>query len=207
VCDFGLSRLNTAQNQQTMQKICGTVAYLAPEVYMGESFTTKADIFRYRLNFVTNLSSCFISLGIVLWEIVNRTLKGTYESPYMEYNYKFDYQILLGVSQHNQRPSMLACCPTELREAIYSCLADRPEKRPSAEDIQKSMINIQKNYKENEESWNQLFETAKEEMSMKAQGQDNSKEDNSLTADNSSKDGEDQIKTIDSKEQEENHNL
>jgi serine/threonine protein kinase len=46
VCDFGLSRFNTTNNLATMNKICGTVSYLAPEVYMGEKFTDKADIFR-----------------------------------------------------------------------------------------------------------------------------------------------------------------
>jgi serine/threonine protein kinase len=46
VCDFGLSRFNTSSNMATFTKICGTVAYLAPEVYMGETYTDKSDIYR-----------------------------------------------------------------------------------------------------------------------------------------------------------------
>jgi serine/threonine protein kinase len=46
VCDFGLSRFNTTQNMQTMNKIVGTVNYLAPEVYLGETYTDKADVYR-----------------------------------------------------------------------------------------------------------------------------------------------------------------
>ena len=51
VCDFGLSRFNTSNNMATMSKVCGTVSYLAPEVYSGELFTSKADIFRFKFKF------------------------------------------------------------------------------------------------------------------------------------------------------------
>lgn len=46
VCDFGLARFNTANNLNTFTKVCGTVPYLAPEVYTGEPYSAKADIFR-----------------------------------------------------------------------------------------------------------------------------------------------------------------
>jgi serine/threonine protein kinase len=41
---MGLARFNTQQNQQSMAKIVGTYAYLAPEVFFNEKFTDKSDI-------------------------------------------------------------------------------------------------------------------------------------------------------------------
>jgi serine/threonine protein kinase len=45
VCDFGLARFNTDTSKETLGKMRGTFAYCAPEVYFGERFTTKSDVF------------------------------------------------------------------------------------------------------------------------------------------------------------------
>jgi len=42
----------------------GTFAYCAPEVYHGQTYTPKADVY---------------SFSIVLWELMVRCLKGIYE--------------------------------------------------------------------------------------------------------------------------------
>lgn len=47
MADFGLSRFNTPNNMATMNKVVGTINYLAPEVSNGGTFTDKADMFRY----------------------------------------------------------------------------------------------------------------------------------------------------------------
>lgn len=47
VCDFGLSRFNTGSNLETLVKMRGTFAYCSPEVYFGEQFSTKSDVYRY----------------------------------------------------------------------------------------------------------------------------------------------------------------
>jgi serine/threonine protein kinase len=45
VGDFGLSRFNTDTHKETLGKMRGTFAYCAPEVYFGEAFSTKSDVF------------------------------------------------------------------------------------------------------------------------------------------------------------------
>lgn len=52
VADFGLSRFNTLSNHSSLGRICGTMAYCAPEVYKGERFGVKSDI--YSLGIVSN---------------------------------------------------------------------------------------------------------------------------------------------------------
>jgi serine/threonine protein kinase len=60
LCDMGLARFNTADRSQTMNRLCGTFAYVAPELYSGGSYTDKSDVF---------------SASIVLWEIIIRVIK------------------------------------------------------------------------------------------------------------------------------------
>jgi serine/threonine protein kinase len=59
---MGLARFSNPQSKDTMDRLCGTYSYLAPEIFFGNSYTTKADIF---------------SMGIILWEIVTRLINGT----------------------------------------------------------------------------------------------------------------------------------
>lgn len=107
MCDFGLSRFSTTSNLETLYKLRGTMAYTPPEViyyslfsfalvalnvlhthhiaqtYFGERFTDVGDVF---------------SIGIILWEITNRCIKGEFNRPYYEYpTMTKDFQIILGV--------------------------------------------------------------------------------------------------------------
>ena len=45
VGDFGLSRFNTETQKETLAKMRGTFAYCAPEVYFGNKFSIKSDVF------------------------------------------------------------------------------------------------------------------------------------------------------------------
>ena len=49
VTDFGLSRFTQGNqsNITTLGKLRGTYAYSAPELYFGETYTTKADVYRF----------------------------------------------------------------------------------------------------------------------------------------------------------------
>jgi serine/threonine protein kinase len=47
VADFGLARFQTPDNNRTLTQLRGTYAYLAPECYAGEAFTTKSDVYRF----------------------------------------------------------------------------------------------------------------------------------------------------------------
>ena len=75
VCDFGLSRyLRLSADDSTLHKMRGTYAYSAPEVYFGEKYSTKSDVF---------------STGVILWEIVSRVVTGNYQRPFKEFKIDF----------------------------------------------------------------------------------------------------------------------
>jgi serine/threonine protein kinase len=121
VCDFGLSRFNTESNQmRTMTKLCGTYAYLAPEMFKGTTFTASCDIW---------------SCGVVLWEIGNRVIKGQYNAPFYELNLKMDFQILYQVAEKGARPTHAEGTPDAWRQLVDSCLSTEPEERPTATEL------------------------------------------------------------------------
>lgn len=79
LADFGLSRFDTKENMETMKQMRGTFAYVDPAVYNGGAFTAASDVY---------------SLGIIVWEIVNRVVTGKYAQPYSEYKQiQFDFQV------------------------------------------------------------------------------------------------------------------
>jgi len=59
VCDFGLSRIYQ-QNLETFSRICGTMAYIAPEMISGQGATKASDVY---------------AMGIVLWEFLYVVMK------------------------------------------------------------------------------------------------------------------------------------
>ena len=105
VCDMGLARFNTEKNHSTLAKPCGTYAYLAPELFFGKKFTEKADVY---------------SMGILLLEMVVRTItrkySGTniyyyfeliYKAPYEEFpQIKLDFQIAILAAEKGLRPTI-----------------------------------------------------------------------------------------------------
>jgi hypothetical protein len=98
LCDFGLSRFNTGSNMQTLSKCRGTYAYLAPEIYDCDVFTTKADVY---------------ALAIALWELTYRVVTGEYLRPYKGSN---AHPTLGG--KRNTNNNFLFCYPTP-RVCIY----------------------------------------------------------------------------------------
>lgn len=118
---MGLARFNTHFNQTTLDRICGTFAYLAPERYKGQKFTEKSDIY---------------ALGIVFWELAARVASGTYQRPYSEYAYlKVDFKIALHAAEKNLRPSIPSETPSNFKQVIQLCWDADPNKRPAARQI------------------------------------------------------------------------
>ena len=146
VCDFGLSRvIQGSQDESTLGKLRGTYAYSAPEVYKGDKYTDKSDVF---------------SLGIILWEAVARILTGEYQRPYKEYNYKIDFQIIINSAKHGKRPKLgLDICPEPLRNLMMSCWDPSPNERPDAAQALKILKDIQQEYEDSPESWDALVGT------------------------------------------------
>jgi serine/threonine protein kinase len=135
-------------NQSTLAKLRGTYAYCATEVYFGQKYTVKSDIY---------------SMGIILWEMVARTIRGFYERPFGEFTHiAFDFQTILQAAKHNVRPTIPVLCPTVLTELIKSCWDGDPAKRPESNDLVSKLVEIQTGYFEKEpKKWNDILKKRK----------------------------------------------
>jgi len=143
VADFGLSRTTEDDNQCTLNKLRGTYAYTAPEVYFGNKYTTKSDIF---------------SLAIILWELIARVLTGTYKSPYSEYKQLvFDFQIIIATAKKSLRPSIPASCPEPIAKVITTSWDKDAELRPSCMQLSETFKEIEKEYRNNKKVWDALL--------------------------------------------------
>lgn len=146
VCDFGLSRFNTGSNLSTLAKCRGTYAYIAPEVYNCEKFTTKSDIY---------------SVGVILWELAYRTITAKYLRPFGEFKHlQFDFQILIQACKMNLRPTIPPNTPQSLVDLITQCWAPERDSRLEAVEVFDRLTKIEAEYKENSATWNGLLATA-----------------------------------------------
>jgi len=119
ICDFGSSREETQENKSTLAKMRGTFAYGPPEVYLGNPYTAKSDIY---------------SLGIVFWELLCRNVKGKYERPYAEHkNLVAGFQVILKVARQGLRPAIPPDAPPKFVDTIVQCWTAEPYKRPTTE--------------------------------------------------------------------------
>jgi serine/threonine protein kinase len=66
VLDFGIAKVFKAPTITKVEKILGTTEYMAPEQILGKKLDSRADIY---------------SLGVLIYEMVNKTLPFTGESP------------------------------------------------------------------------------------------------------------------------------
>ncbi|CAG2053695.1 unnamed protein product [Timema podura] len=120
ICDFG-----TACDQQTyMTNNKGSAAWMAPEVFEGERYTEKCDVF---------------SWGIILWEVISR------RKPFGEIG-GTAFRIMWAVHQ-GTRPPLIAGCPRPLERlmtrkdptcphtACCSCWNKNPACRPSMDEV------------------------------------------------------------------------
>jgi serine/threonine protein kinase len=142
VGDFGLSRFNTETQKETLAKMRGTFAYCAPEVYFGNKFSNKSDVF---------------SIGVVIWEIVTRLLKNNYERPYQEFPHlRFDFQIIIQTAKNKLRPTIKAECPKPVADLITVCWSHEADERPDCKQVLAKLDEIEKEYHANKETWDSL---------------------------------------------------
>jgi len=137
-------------------KVCGTVAYCAPEIFFGViGFDTK-EIFKYT-------DKCDIySAGIIMWEFMARIMTGAYQRPYAEFpQLKFDFQIVTQVSEKKLRPSVPAEAPSDLVDLIHLAWNADPQLRPSVDVVREKLLAIKGIYLKNNQSWDQLVRITK----------------------------------------------
>lgn len=108
ICDFG-----TACDKQTiMTNNKGSAAWMAPEVFEGNQYTEKCDVF---------------SWGIILWEVLARRL------PFEEIGGN-DLRVLWAIHT-DQRPPLISGCPPPLEELMTQSWHKNVDVRPSMAQI------------------------------------------------------------------------
>lgn len=107
--DFGLSRVYEKNNNH--MTICGTPCWVAPEIFRGDPYTERVDVY---------------SFGIVLWELFSFT------KPYKDQD---AMELPFQVAKKGLRPPMLLHCPPSLNELMTKCWEDRQELRPTMQEL------------------------------------------------------------------------
>ncbi|XP_061609490.1 mitogen-activated protein kinase kinase kinase 7 isoform X2 [Phyllopteryx taeniolatus] len=124
ICDFG-----TACDIQThMTNNKGSAAWMAPEVFEGNNYSEKCDVF---------------SWGIILWEVVTR------RKPFDEIGGPA-FRIMWAV--HNgTRPPLIKNLPKPIENLMTRCWSKDPSQRPSMEEIVKIMTHLMRYFPGSEE--------------------------------------------------------
>merc|ERR1719197_448570 len=139
VADFGLARFNNEGNLETLNKMRGTMAYCPPEAYFAQAFDYKSDVY---------------SLAVIVWELVNRCLKGKYEAPFSEYkNLTMDFQIIIQVAKSHLRPTIPDRCPPAARAVIENAWVFEREERPEAAEVQQQLRSLIAAYEASPDEW------------------------------------------------------
>jgi len=138
IADFGISRYDTSVNISTLQKCRGTFAYISPEGFKSEKFVTASDIF---------------SIGIIMWETINRCVKGKYELPYFEHNRKNEFIILMKVHNEDLRPS-IPNIPNDLKTLLQKSWNNDKEARPTSDELLTQINHFMVHYNSNKDEWN-----------------------------------------------------
>ena len=118
--DIKLADLGLANYKDTITgTMCGTILYMAPEVYEGKSYCTKVDIY---------------SFGLIMWEMWFG------ERVFSELKSLTPYEIRGRIMQENYRPQTLGRDgrfkgnppPAKWTELMASCWQTDPSLRPTA---------------------------------------------------------------------------
>ncbi|KAF2076187.1 hypothetical protein CYY_002487 [Polysphondylium violaceum] len=143
VADFGLSRFNTKSNQMTLNKTRGTVTYCAPEVFQGQEYSEKSDVY---------------SMGIVFWELVYTVINQRYLRPYGEYKNFNEFQILLHTANQNLRPTIPTTTPPSVKLLISRCWDKNITTRPTCNEAIALLVNCEKEFQSKQAEWNQCIQ-------------------------------------------------
>ncbi|KAL6078981.1 Ephrin type-A receptor 6 [Balamuthia mandrillaris] len=110
ISDFGLARVKQHDVGFTQTKF-GPVKWMAPEAMTKRQYSEASDAF---------------SFGVLLWEMVTRRMPWRGLQP---------AQVILAVSKNNTRLKIPNDCDPILRKIIKKCWKEKPEQRPTFEEI------------------------------------------------------------------------
>jgi len=147
VADFGLARSLTLSHASSLGNLRGTMAYCAPEIYEGQLFSPKSDVY---------------SMSIVIWEMATRCITGIYKAPYNEYpEIQHPFQLIVQTAKSYLRPTILPTTPQPLADLITRCWDPNPTVRPTCAELLNLVKSIYNQYKENSTQWDSLIESPK----------------------------------------------
>lgn len=110
LCDFGSSRVFSAERK--LSKRVGTYSHMAPELYEGTAYTTKADVY---------------SFAFTLYEMTER---------HNAFRTKDPAEVMDMIANQHFRPTFdKEKTSKSLKHLIRECWDDDPKKRPTFEDI------------------------------------------------------------------------
>ncbi|KAF0685799.1 Aste57867_22407 [Aphanomyces stellatus] len=116
LCDFGMARRTDIGSHWPKRRmsLCGTDAYMAPEMYCSEEYNERADVF---------------SLGVVFVELICRRLVNT--AGFLPRTPQQQFRIDL----EDFRASRARGCPQSFSLLAESCIAFEADDRPTAQEI------------------------------------------------------------------------
>ncbi|MDP2434156.1 MAG: protein kinase, partial [archaeon] len=149
LCDFGLARMTQQKGTTIRESLAeelrntrGTYEYLAPEIYSGEIYTAKSDIY---------------SLAIILWEIAYRCLKREWMKPYGDLKHMIPAALYISVAKRQSRPKFPDNCPPIIRDLITGAWHQDPAQRPSIDILMSAFLATQQVYESNTTEWDALI--------------------------------------------------
>ena len=109
--DLGISKSATDSTDDNINENYGIIPYMAPEVFLGQKYTTASDIY---------------SFGMIMWEVM------TGRRPFWDKSHDTDLiiEIVDGL-----RPPIVTNAPEGYIELMEKCWHSDPSKRPTATDI------------------------------------------------------------------------
>ncbi|RIA97400.1 kinase-like domain-containing protein, partial [Glomus cerebriforme] len=117
ITDLGLSKFvdqtSNNDNNEKEKRIYGNLPYIAPEVFQGQLYTQKADIY---------------SFGIIINEVF------TGKRPF--YNmFDDELKIIIDICKNNLRPKIYENTPKSLIDLLNKCWNAEPSNRPTTDEI------------------------------------------------------------------------
>ena len=127
ICDFGVAK--NLERTFAESSVRGTFTYMAPEVYHGEKYNNRADIY---------------SLGMILYRILNRGREPFIAAEKRQVYYK-EREAALSRRMNGEALPNPADSSEELTEILMKACAYYPEKRyASAADLKADFLRLQK---------------------------------------------------------------
>ncbi|CAI2163245.1 13948_t:CDS:2 [Funneliformis geosporum] len=120
ISDLGISKSSTESTD--IDNIYGIIPYIAPEIFLGQEYTTAADIY---------------SFGMIMWELM------TGRKPFWDQDH--DTELIIKICD-GMRPPIVTNAPEGYIGLMQNCWNSDPNKRPTTDYLKKevsSVINIE----------------------------------------------------------------